>query len=139
MTLTPHLIFDGQCESAFKFYERCLDGKIITMLTWGNSPMAMQGPPEMMHKILHATLMIGDNMLAGSDALPGQYQKPQGCYILIGIDDPVKGERIFNALAENGTVQMQFQKTFWAMGFGVLTDQFGVSWEINCEQAPAQE
>jgi PhnB protein len=139
MTLTPHLIFDGQCESAFKFYERCLDGKIITMLKWGDSPMAMQGPPEMTHKILHAALMVGDSMLAGSDALPGQYQKPQGCYILIGIDDPVKGERIFNALAENGTVQMQFQKTFWAMGFGVLTDQFGVSWEINCEQAPAQE
>jgi hypothetical protein len=25
--------------------------------------------------------------------------------------------RIFNALAENATVQMQFQKTFWAAGF----------------------
>ena len=138
MTLTPHLIFDGQCESAFKFYERCLGGKITTMLTWGNSPMAAQGPPEMEHKILHATLMIGDSMLAGSDAPPGQYQKPQGFQVLLGIDDPVKAERIFTALAENGTVQMPFQKTFWAMGFGVLTDQFGVSWEINCERAPTQ-
>jgi PhnB protein len=135
MTLTPHLSFDGQCQAAFKFYERCLGGRIITMLTWGDSPMAAQGPPEMKHKILHATLMIGGGMLAGSDAPPGQYQKPQGCHVLIGIDDPVKGEQVFHALAENGTVRMPFQKTFWARGFGVLTDQFGVSWEINCEQA----
>jgi PhnB protein len=135
MTLTPHLSFNGQCEAAFQFYERCLSGKIITMLTWGETPMAT---PEMEHKILHATLMIGDSMLAGSDIPPGQYQKPQGCHVLIGIDDPVKGEHMFNALAENGTVQMPFQKTFWARGFGVLTDQFGISWEINCEQAATQ-
>jgi PhnB protein len=138
MTLTPHLSFNGQCKAAFQFYERCLGGKIVTMLTWGDSPMAAQGPPEIEHKILHATLMIGDSMLAGSDVPPGQYQKPQGCQILIGIDDPVNGERMFKALAENGTVQMPFQKTFWARGFGVLTDQFGISWEINCEQAAAQ-
>ncbi len=138
MTLTPHLSFNGQCEVAFKFYERCLGGKITTMLTWGGSPMATQGPPEMEHQILHATLMIGDSMLAGADVPPGQYQKPQGFQVLIGIDDPVKGERMFNARAENGTVQMPFQKTFGATGFGVLTDQFGVSWEINCEQAATQ-
>jgi PhnB protein len=132
MTLTPHLSFNGQCEAAFKFYERCLGGTIITMLTWGDSPMAT---PEMERKILHATLRIGDSMLAGSDLPPGQYQKPQGCQVLIGIDDVVKAKRIFNALAKNGTVQMPFQKTFWSRGFGVLTDQFGIPWEINCEQA----
>jgi PhnB protein len=137
MRLTPHLSFNGQCEAAFKFYERCLGGNIITMLTWGDSPMAAQTPPEFEHKVLHATLMTGDGMLAGSDLPPGQYQKPQGCLVLVGIDDPVKGELMFNALAENGTVQMPFQKTFWAKGFGVLTDQFGVSWEINCEQDAA--
>jgi PhnB protein len=138
MTLTAHVSFNGQCEAAFKFYEGCLGGKIVTMLTWGDSPMAAQGPPDFEYKILHATLMFGDSMLAGSDAPPGQYQKPQGFSVLVGIDDPEKGARIFNALAENGTVQMPFQKTFWARGFGVLTDQFGVSWEINCEQAAAQ-
>lgn len=42
---------------------------------------------------------------------------------------------MFNSLAENGTVQMPFQKTFWATEFGVLTKEFGVPWEINYEQA----
>jgi PhnB protein len=132
----PHLAFDGQCESAFRFYEQCFGGKIITMLTWADTPMAEQAPPGFGDKILHATLTVGDNMLAGSDSLPGQYLRPQGFQILVGIDDPVEAERIFNALVENGKVQMPFQKTFWAAGFGVLTDRFGISWEINCEQAP---
>jgi PhnB protein len=34
-------------------------------------------------------------------------------------------------------VQMAIQKTFWSARFGVLTDQFGIPWEINCKQAPA--
>jgi PhnB protein len=29
------------------------------------------------------------------------------------------------------------QETFWAAKFGMLTDQFGISWMINCEK-PAQ-
>ena len=105
------------------------------MLTWADSPMAKEAPPGFGAKILHATLTVGDNMLAGSDSLPGQYLQPQGFQILVGIDDPMEADRIFNALAENGKVQMPFQKTFWAAGFGVLTDQFGISWEINCEHA----
>jgi PhnB protein len=96
--------------------------------------MANAAPPEWSGKILHATLTVGDNMLAGSDSLPGQYLQPQGFHILVGIDDPAEAERMLNALAENGKVRMPFQKTFWAAGFGVLTDQFGISWEINCEQ-----
>jgi uncharacterized glyoxalase superfamily protein PhnB len=47
----------------------------------------------------------------------------------------LEAERVFQALAENGTVQMPLQKTFWAVRFGVLVDQFGISWEVNCEQA----
>lgn len=135
MTITPHLSFDGQCEAAFRFYEQSLGGRIITMLPWGETPMAAQAPPDFPGKILHATLMIGSAMLAGSDVPPTQYEKPRGFHVLLGVADPADGERIFNALAENGTVQMRFQKTFWAAGFGVLTDQFGISWEINCEQA----
>ncbi len=136
MNLTPHLSFNGQCEAAFRFYEQCIGGRIATLLTWGESPMAAQAPPGFAGKILHATLMAGDSMLAGSDVPPGQYEKPRGFHVILGIDDPVDGERIFTALAQNGTVQMPFQKTFWAPGFGVLTDQFGISWEINCEQRP---
>jgi PhnB protein len=134
MKLYPHLAFNGECEAAFQFYAQCFGGEIITMLAYGNSPMAEQAPREWRGKILHATLSFGDNVLAGSDSLPAQYERPRGFQVLLGVDDPAEAERMFNALAENGTVLMPIQQTFWALRFGVLVDRFGIPWEINCEQ-----
>ena len=135
MKLNPHVAFGGRCQEAFQFYERCLGGKIQTMVTYLDSPMAEQVPLEWRGKILHATLAVGDNILYGADVVPEQYQPPKGFHLAVGIQDPGEAERIFQALSEDGTVQMPLQKTFWAVRFGVLLDQFGVSWEINCEQA----
>ena len=44
-------------------------------------------------------------------------------------------ERVFQSLAEGGTVRMPLQETFWATRFGILVDQFGIPWMINCEKA----
>lgn len=46
MQLNPYLVFNGQCETAFKFYEKALGGKIEAMMTHGESPMSQQVPPE---------------------------------------------------------------------------------------------
>jgi PhnB protein len=55
--------------------------------------------------------------------------------VLIGLTEADEAERIFNALAGNGTVQMPLQETFWAVRFGMLVDRFGIPWMINCEKA----
>ncbi len=133
MTFSPLLSFRGQCEAAFRCYERCFGGTIVTMLTYANSPGAEAVPQEWRGKIFHATLTVGDQLLMGGDVLPEQYEQPKGFQISIGIDDPLDAERIFNALAEHGTVKMPLQQTFWAVRFGVLVDQFGIPWVINCE------
>ena len=135
MQLSPYLTFNGQCEAAFMFYDQCLGGKIVTMLTHEGSPMAEQVPSEWRNKILHASLFVGDKVLMGSDSPPEHYEAPKGFSVLLGIDNPADAERIFHALAENGTVRMPIQKTFWTVRFGMLVDQFGIPWMINCEQA----
>jgi len=137
MRLHPYLTFNGQCEEAFKFYTQCLGGKIEAMFTHGGTPAAEDVPPEWHNKIMHASLTVGDDVLMGSDAPPGSYEEAKGFCVSLQIKDPTDGERIFNALAENGTVRMPFQKTFWAVGFGVVVDRFGIPWIINCEQAAA--
>ncbi len=48
-------------------------------------------------------------------------------------------EKDISRACGNGTVQMPLQKTFWSVRFGVLVDQFGKPWAINCEQAPSVE
>ena len=137
MKLSPCLTFNGQCEAAFKFYEQCLGGKIQTMMTWGNSPMADQVPSEWRDKIIHATLIVGDTSLLASDAPPDRYEAPRGMSVTIHIKGVADAERIFTALAEDGTVQMPFQQTFWSAGFGMCVDRFGIPWMVNTEQATA--
>ena len=134
MQLYPHLTFNGQCEAAFKLYEKCLHGKISFMMTYENTPMDMKAPPDWGKKISHATFTHPQFMFSGTDALPGQYQRPQGFALQFNLSDPLEAERIFKTLAEKGTVHMPLQETFWALRFGVLVDQFGVPWEINCEK-----
>jgi PhnB protein len=139
MKLTPqiNLAFKGQCEAAFRFYEQYLSGTITFMLAWGNSPMAADAPPGWDAKICHATLRIGDTAITGSDVPPDRYEQPTGFEISLAMNDPVEAERVFAALAENGTIKMPLQETFWARRFGVLVDQFGIPWSINCERPPS--
>lgn len=133
MQLSPYLLFDGNCAEAFKFYEETLDGKIDALMPFAGSPSAEQVPAEWGDKILHASMTIGGQLIMASDAPPGHYSKPQGISVSIGLNDRDKGEHIFNTLAEGGTVQMPFQKTFWASGFGMCVDRFGIPWMVNCE------
>ena len=133
MELSPYLMFNGDCAEAFKFYEQLLGGKIEMSMPFAESPSAEPVPPEWGDKVLHATMTIDGQRLMASDAPPGHYAKPQGVSVSIALKDRDRGERIFNALAQGGTVQMPFQKTFWASGFGMCVDRFGIPWMVNCE------
>jgi len=96
--------------------------------------MGSQVPSDWRNKIFHATFALGGFLLSGADPLPEHYEKPQGFALQLNLNDPAEAERIFNALAENGTVTMPLQESSWALRFGVLTDQFDIPWVINCEQ-----
>lgn len=137
MQLNPYLVFDGKCEQAFKFYEKVLGATIEAMMTHDGTPAAGSVAPEWRKKIIHARLKIGDTVLLASDAPPDRYEAMKGFSICLGCEKPADAERVFSALAENGTVRMAIQETFWAARFGMLVDQFGTPWMINCEK-PAQ-
>jgi PhnB protein len=133
MQIDTYLSFNGRCEAAFQFYAKVLDGKIEFMMTHGDSPMAAQTAPDWQNKIMHARLRVGSKVLLGSDAPPQYYAKPAGFSVSLGVPDPAEAERLFQALAENGTVTMPIQKTFWSERFGMLVDQFGIPWMVNCD------
>ena len=134
MQIASYLLFDGTCGEAFRFYERVLGGKIDFIQTHGESPMRDQTPPDFLDKVMHVHMTVGDQILMGSDAPPGHFEKPQGFSVSLGIDDPAEAERVFNALAEGAQVTMPLQKTFWADRFGMLVDRYGTPWMVNCQQ-----
>jgi PhnB protein len=134
--LITYLSFDGHCEAAFKHYEKILSGKIVMMMRYADAPPEAGVPqaPETANPIMHARLQVGDRVLMGGDA-PSQFAtKPQGFCVSIQVDDPAEADRIFRELGEGGVVQMPIGQTFWADRFGMLIDQFGTPWMVNCER-----
>lgn len=132
MQINPYLNFSGTCEAAFKFYAQVLGGKIEDMMRFEGSPMAEHVSPEQRKMILHATLDVGGDILMGSDAPPERYTKPSGFSVSLQFEDVAKAERVFQALADKGSISMPIQQTFWAKRFGMCTDQFGIPWMVNC-------
>jgi PhnB protein len=138
MQLNPYLTFDGRCEDAFKFYAKVLGGEIVAMIRHEGTPAETNVPAEWRKKIMHARLIVDGEVLMGSDAPPDRSDGAmKGFSVTLSIDRPAEADRVFAALADKGTVRMPIQETFWARRFGMLTDQFGTPWMINCEKKPA--
>jgi PhnB protein len=132
MTLNTYLFFDGNCEEAFKFYEKLLGGKIVAMMPHEGTPAESGVSPEWRKKILHACMNVAGTMLMASDSPPEHSQKPQGFYVNIGVKTPQEAERIFKALEQGGKTIMAMAETFWAVRFGMVIDRFGTPWMVNC-------
>lgn len=131
MNINPYLNFRDQCEAAFTFYAKVLGGKIDGILHNGESPMRDKVPKERHHLVMHAQISFGTQVIMGADAPPEYYKGAGSIAIALNYDEPAEAERIFNALAKDGTINMPIGPTFWAQRFGALTDKFGTPWLIN--------
>jgi PhnB protein len=131
------LSFNGQCELAFKLYERCFAGQCGPIFRYGGSPMADQVPPDWHDKIMHGSIALGGLVLMGADVVPASYEQPKGFSLSVQIANVSEAERIFQDLSQDGSVVVPLEKTFWAERFGMVVDRFGIPWTINCE-APGQ-
>jgi PhnB protein len=135
MQMNPYLSFRGDCEAAFKLYERCLGAQVRGAFRYSGSPMANDVPTDWQDKIMHGTLMIGEQLLMGGDVPPERYEAPRGFSLSLQIQSIDDADRIFRELGSEGTVLVPLEKTFWAARFGMVVDRFGIPWMINCEES----
>jgi PhnB protein len=132
--MQPYLSFDGNAADALSFYAKCLDGKIAFSMTFAESPMGKDTPDSHKNRIMHATLDALGLQLMASDMPPGMPHKGyEGFSLSVQAKTPEEGQRLFDALSAGGKVTMPYGETFWAKGFGMLQDKFGVPWMVNCQ------
>ncbi len=131
MKLHAYLSFPGTCREALDFYAGILGGEIGETHLYDDSPMES---PESKGKIMHTNLSFGNgNQLMASDVIGRPVASESNITLSISLNDQPEAERIFSAMADGGSIVMPFQKTFWAKGFGMFTDKFGIGWMVNCE------
>jgi PhnB protein len=132
MQLNAYLFYNDNCEAAFKYYEKALGAKIEVLLRAEDAPSDMPASPGREKTIMHGRISIGGQLLMASDAPPERFHKPQGFSVSLTIHDLADAERKFKALSEGGSLNMPFSQTFFAKGFGMCVDQFGIPWMVNC-------
>ena len=130
MKLHTYLNFGGNCEEAFRFYEKNLGGKINAMMRYADQPDPKNVPPGTEKFVLYANMAIGETELMGSDVPPERFQPMRSVYLSLGVDSSADAERIHALLAEGGEVFMPMAETFFAFRFSMLRDRFGTSWMI---------
>jgi PhnB protein len=108
--MNPYLSFKGECEAAFKFYERCLGGQVGALFRYGGTPLAGQVPADWSDKIMHGSLTVGDRVLMGADVAPDRYEEPKGFSMSLHMKSTADAERIFHELARDGRVVMPLEK-----------------------------
>jgi PhnB protein len=131
MKLYAQLNFGGNCEEAFRFYEKHLGGKITMMMTQSQAPGAPSGAGD---AIIHARMNIGDTVLIANDVPSSVFQKIRSVYMCLTVDTAEDAERIHKLLAEGGEIYMPMEETFFATRFSQLRDRFGVTWTIIHER-----
>src|SRR3954471_1782043 len=95
MQVNPYLHYDGNCEAAFKFYEKAAGGKIEVLMSHESAPPEMPLPPDWKMKIMHARITFDGDILMGSDAPPGHFQKQQGFSVTLTVEDPADAGKKF--------------------------------------------
>jgi len=136
MLVQPYLNFNGRCDEALAFYQKALGAKVEMLMRFSDSPEPMPPgaiPPGSEQKVMHSSFRVGESVLMATDGGCAEATGFQGITLSISVKDADEADRVWNALAEGGTVGMPIGKTFWSPRFGMLTDRFGVAWMINAE------
>ncbi|QIC04747.1 VOC family protein [Brevibacillus sp. 7WMA2] len=133
LKLIPYLVMDGNAKEAIQFYEKALHAKVLFNQTFGEMPENPEFPipANAKDRVAHAMVKVSETDLMFSDTFPGQpHQKGNQVTICIATSNKEESTQIYEALQEGGQVNMPLQETHFSPAYGIITDKFGVTFQI---------
>ncbi len=129
--LQPYVFFYGRCEEALAFYKAAFGGS-YEMMRAGDGPRE-HVPAGSENRVMHASFTAGPIMFLASDGRETKAIDPDAGNVSLALsyDDPARGEQVFDALSQGGTVQMPIAPAFWGGRFGDVVDKFGIEWMMT--------
>jgi len=142
MKVAPYLMFEGRCEEALDFYRSALGAQVTMLMRMKDNPDPAAGQgcaegggpgptPEM---VMHASFTVGHTELMASDGMGSGKTNFEGISLSLSPASEAEAQRLFNALADGGQVQMPLTKTFFSPAFGMVADRFGVPWLVVAQE-----
>lgn len=140
---STYLNFPRITEEVFNFYKTVFGGEFSGggVARMGDFPPA-EGMPTLAEEdknlIMHIELpIVGGHILMGTDAPESMgFKVVFGNNIYLNLEPDTKAEtkKLFDALAEGGSITMDLQDVFWGAYYGSCTDKFGIQWMFNCTE-----
>ena len=135
MKLFTHLNFGGNCEEAFRYYEKHLGGQLTMMMKASDLPEGVPRPPGgSPEAVIHARMSVAGVELIGNDVPSSHFEPVRSSYLYLSVDSTEAAEEVWAALAEGGEIGMPMTETFFATRFGQLRDRFGTLWTVLHER-----
>jgi PhnB protein len=130
-TLTPYLLFDGNCRQAMEFYRSCFGGELILTLV-KDTPAKEQMPASQHHKVLNARLKGSNLDVSASDWLRPDQTRVRGNTVCLYVSGETFQELkpLFEKLSEGSEVTDPLSQQFFGT-YGALNDRFGVRWMFH--------
>jgi PhnB protein len=134
-TLTPYILFDGNCQQAMEFYKSCFGGE-LTILKVKDSPAKDHLPPSVHDKILNSQLKSGKIDLSASDWVLLDRTRIEGNSVRLYLRGGTARELkvAFEKLSEAAEILDPLRETFFGV-YGGLNDKFGVRWMFQAEKS----
>lgn len=137
MPIYPFINFNGTCREAVVFYAAVFQAEEPQFLTFHSIPQNMnfslpEGAKEL---VMYTELSFAGGKIQCSDIPP--WEPPQSgsnIHVTIEHTDTEQLKTWFKGLQQNGTVELELNEAPWSVLYGVVKDQFGVTWQLNCKK-----
>ncbi len=129
-TLTPFLLFDGNCAEAMAFYREVLGGE-LSLTTLGETPTADEAPAEQHHKVVYSHLVNDGIEFSAVDWLHQTRRPHIGNTVAVYLTGATSDElcRIFDGLSIGADADLLDDLEILPFGiYGHLVDRYGVGW-----------
>lgn len=126
-----HLNFNGNARAALAFYHTVFQGQqtLVTYADAGRADAAVDPAHIVWGQVTgdDGIAVMAYDVQAGLDWHPGSH----AFYISLRGDDPAAVRTLWDGLAIGATVVHALAPSQWSPLYGMLRDQFGVTWVVD--------
>jgi predicted 3-demethylubiquinone-9 3-methyltransferase (glyoxalase superfamily) len=125
--ITTFLMFEGNAEEAMTFYLSLFDdAEIISITRYGADGPGADG------SVQHASFSLaGERFMCIDSPAKHEFTFTPSISLFVQCEDEAEIDRLYAALAEQGTELMPLGDYGFSAKFGWVNDRFGVSWQLN--------
>ena len=135
MKVRVHFVFNGSARAALEFYKQVFNAEVKEIISYDDAKEMCdfsQVPADQMDRIACSKIALSNQYeIHICDQMSGE-QLTMGNNVMVDIfeKEAARVEELYKNLSEGGNVIIPLAPVPWSPNYAMLTDRFGITWEI---------